>query len=165
MDYLSKLSYLLQTCGSGKWDNCVNVFLRRYSLSICLRDCIRAFRNMEVTSQGIPSVKRFKIYREIQLLGNLQSDILAEIMMTEFHMGATIYSTLSLVVILKLSCESKNGIIVVLCSYIECICATGILFVIGERAGVWPDSVLMLIQLNKLKGQQFGRMSRFERLS
>lgn len=132
--------------------------------TICLRDCIHVFWNMEVNPRCNSIVKSLETYRQIQVLGNLQTDILAGTMMTVFLVGPTICTTLSLVVMLRLPWTSGNIVPVLLNAYIAFICTMAVIFSVGGQAGLWSDSRQMFVKLDRLNAARKDGKGRLERM-
>lgn len=100
--------------------------------TIYLRDCVNSFWNMEARNNDSTFVKRSKIYREIQLLGNLQECIQAGALMMLLMFAPIVTVSLSSVVVLKLPWITENAVIIAFSAYICIVCVTCMIFVVGS---------------------------------
>lgn len=99
---------------------------------------------MEVrNSNGTIFLNRSKIYREIQLLGNLQACTLAGTVMMILMFGPIAIAELSSVVVFKLSWIYENAVIIAFSAYISITCITYMIYVVWGQARLWADSTLM----------------------
>lgn len=131
--------------------------------TVSLKDCIQTFWNIETKTQNICFGKRAKIYRQVQLLSNLQTEVQAGSMMTVIIVLPTVVIALTVCLILHQPWTSKNAPVLILCGYMACLCMIALLFLIGGQAGVWSDSRKMFEMLDRLNVSRDELLGRWER--
>lgn len=117
--------------------------------TILLRDCIHTFWNVEVNDM-VTFCRRAKIYRQIQLLGCLQNEVQAEILLPVIMFCLTLILPTSLVLVIQQPWTHANMPTIILFSYVAGICAIAIVFILGGLAGVWSDSKTLFENLDRL---------------
>lgn len=125
--------------------------------TVSLRDCIHTFWNVETNSRHIPFAIRATIYRQIQLLANLQTDVQAGSMMTLFLLVVAFAFSINVVLILRFPWTTENTVLIILAIYLICLCVVGALFILGGHANVWIDSRKMFEKLDRLRITKFRR--------
>lgn len=131
-------------------------------LTVSLRDCIHTFWNLEVNPGKISFSRRAQIYRQIQLIGSLQTEVQGEIMMTIFLVSIALSFSLNSVAMIHTPWSGENAGIILICSYMAFLCGVGALFLVGVQAGVWSDSKAMLEKLDSVNVARLGFMRRME---
>lgn len=129
-------------------------------LTISFRECIRTFWNMEANPGEISFDQRSQIYRQIQLIGSLQTEAQAGSIMTIFFVCIASAFPLCAVPVIRLPWTRDNAVVIVLCGYLAVICIIGVLFLVSLFALAWSDSKIMFQKLDWLYVTRRNFMSR-----
>lgn len=128
--------------------------------TLLLRDCIRQFGNLEQSPGNILFCERVKIYREIQVYGNLLNEVQAGAMMTIIMAVPTIVVSLAIVVIHCLPWTSAKFFVIGLCGYIVFLCVITTIFLIVGQARIWEDSRGVLKKIDRVHAVRVGTLTR-----
>lgn len=131
--------------------------------TILLTDCIRTFRNMEIrNSNNVPFEERTKLYRQIQVLGILQTEVNAIILTSFLIFLPLVLIPSTTVVIHRLPWTSDQATVILLCCYIAGNSIFAITFIVGLQAGVWYESTYLHEQLKRLAVQRRSMLHQLE---
>lgn len=130
--------------------------------TILLRDCIRAFRQLECNPGSVNFEERAKLYRSIQILGNLQTEVNSGILTAILIFNPIMALSMTIVVINHLPWTANNATVILLCAYIALNAFIAIIFLVGLQAGVWSESKSLLEKLAKLILIRQGVLQRLE---
>lgn len=134
--------------------------------TIALRDCMHVFWNMEQNFEQTNFPVRARVYRQIQLLATLQTEVQSGTLMTFMIIVPTAMISMTVVLAIRSPWTSENAPIIFISSYYTFLVTIGVVFIIGGQAGVWADSKRMFKKLDRLnlhrlvKSEGFGK--RFE---
>lgn len=115
--------------------------------TVLLRECIQTFWNHEANPGLSSFFKRGLIYTQIQLIGSIQTEVQAGIMMTIFLVSISVTFSLNVVTVIRFPWTGENVIIIGFCGYMALLCMIGILFLVDVFAGVWTHSKIMFEKL------------------
>lgn len=117
--------------------------------TILLIDCLQTFWKLE-SDNVKPFSERTVIYRELQLIGTLQTDVQAGALMSMIILIATFDIAISSSMVVRLPWNQENIIMILLFAYIALGCVLGVLVILGGHAQVWEESKNMFRNLDRL---------------
>lgn len=119
--------------------------------TISLRDSIRTFWNLESNFDKLSFYKRSVLYREVQVLSALQTEIQSGYPMTILIGVVPVLISAFLLVAIR---SAENLTLVLFSLYMATLCVIAVLFVVGGQAGVWTESERMFKDLGRLLVQR-----------
>lgn len=124
--------------------------------------CISTFWRIEKTGgTRNSSFERAKIYRSLQLIGVLQTEVEAGSLTTTIILVMTFAISCSSAIIVRLKWIEENQIIILISAYVMLGCAVALIVILGGHAEVWEESKNMFINLARVAAEQNG--TRIER--